>query len=179
SNTFYYIILGLFTGFYARYYLVVGTRINRYFKRFSKRRLRAALLGGGLVSILCVMFPPLYGEGYMNINTLHEGKIDHIIHESLFRYFSLSPLVIIIFLGLAVMMKAVATGLTLHAGGSGGNFAPSLVSGGMLGYLFGYVLQVMGVSDIPTTNFMLVGMAGVMSGVWYSPMAGIFLIAEI
>lgn len=179
GNTFYYVILGLLTGFYARYYLVAGTRINRYFQRFGKRKLRAALLGGGLVSLLCVMFPPLYGEGYMNISTLHEGNIDHIIHESLFKYFSLSPLVIIIFLGLAVMMKAVATGLTLHAGGSGGNFAPSLVSGGMLGYLFGYTLQILGITDIPTTNFMLVGMAGVMSGVWYSPMTGIFLIAEI
>lgn len=179
SNTFYYVILGLLTGFYARYYLVVGIRINHYFERFKKRRLRAALLGGAVVSLLCVMFPPLYGEGYMSINTLHNGSIDRMVHDSLFQYFTLSPLVIIVFLGLVVMMKAVATGLTLHAGGSGGNFAPSLVSGGMLGYLFGYILQTLGVSDIPTTNFMLVGMAGVMSGVWYAPMTGIFLIAEI
>ncbi len=179
KNTFYYILLGLVTGFYARYYLVVGTRINRYFKRYEKRTLRGALLGGIGVSLLCVVFPPLYGEGYLNINTLHHGDIDYILHESLFRYFGVSSLTIIIFLGLAVVMKAVATGLTLHSGGSGGNFAPSLVSGGMLGYLFGYVLQTIGVTDIPTTNFMLVGMAGVMAGVWYAPMTGIFLIAEI
>lgn len=179
SNTVYYIILGLLTGFYARYYLFVGTGIHRYFQKYKGRELKAALWGGALVSVLCVAFPPLYGEGYLSIHTLHDGHTDQIIHNSLFRYFNLSAITIIIFLTLAVLMKAFATGLTLHAGGSGGNFAPSLVSGAMLGYLFGFVLQTLGVSDIPVTNFMLVGMAGVMSGVWYAPMTGIFLIAEI
>src|SRR5699024_1056978 len=87
--------------------------------------------------------------------------------------------IIIVFLSFTVILKAIASALTLHSGGSGGNFAPSLVSGGLLGYLFGFILQTMGVTDLPLTNFMLVGMAGVLSGVWYAPLTGIFLIAEI
>lgn len=179
ANTPYYLLLGLMTGFYARFYLVVGVRINKYFKRFKDRKIRAAFLGGGLLSLLCVIFPPLYGEGYLNILRLHEAGAESLVKESLFQFLGFSPWVIIVFLTLTIFVKAIATGLTLHSGGSGGNFAPSLVSGGLLGYLFGFVLQILGVSDIPLTNFMLVGMAGVMSGVWYAPLTGIFLIAEI
>jgi CIC family chloride channel protein len=36
----------------------------------------------------------------------------------------------------------------------------------------------MGIQDVPTTNLVLVGMAGVMSGVLYAPLTAIFLIAE-
>lgn len=179
ANLPYYLILGLLTGFYARFYLVVGVRINTYFKKFKNKKIRGAILGGALVSLLCVLFPPLYGEGYMNIFTLHEEGVAPILDQSLFKFIGTSPGIVILFLGLAILMKAFATGLTLHSGGSGGNFAPSLVSGGLLGFLFGFVLQTLGISDVPLTNFMLVGMAGVMSGVWYAPLTGIFLIAEI
>lgn len=178
-NTPYYIVLGLLTGFYARFYLVIGVRINRYFKKFDNRKMRRAFLGGGMLSLLCVLFPPLYGEGYINIFKLHQSGVESILQESLFQFFGISPMIIIVFLSFTVILKAIASALTLHSGGSGGNFAPSLVSGGLLGYLFGFILQTMGVTDLPLTNFMLVGMAGVLSGVWYAPLTGIFLIAEI
>ena len=49
----------------------------------------------------------------------------------------------------------------------------------LLGYLLGYVLTMMGFQDVlPITNLMLVGMAGVMSGMLYAPLTAIFLIAE-
>src|SRR5690606_6856350 len=136
--------------------------------------------GGGMLSLLCVIFPPLFGEGYLNIRILHQGNINHLIHESLFRYFNFdsSQLVIIAFLGLTVLMKAFATSITLSSGGNGGNFAPSLVAGGLLGYAFGLALEMMGMPNVPITNLMLVGMAGVMSGALYAPLTGIFLIAE-
>src|SRR5690606_4853475 len=136
--------------------------------------------GGGMLSLLCVIFPPLFGEGYLNIRILHQGNINHLIHESLFRYFNFdsSQLVIIAFLGLATLLKAFATSITLSSGGNGGNFAPSLVAGGLLGYVFGLSLEMLGVQDVPTTNLMLVGMAGVLSGALYAPLTAIFLIAE-
>src|SRR5690606_30107112 len=68
--------------------------------------------------------------------------------------------------------------ITLGSGGNGGNFAPSLVAGGLLGYAFGFALEMMGVQNVPITNLMLVGMAGVMSGALYAPLTAIFLIAE-
>lgn len=178
GNTLYFIVLGLLTGLYARYFLVVGQRVHHFFEKFKNQILVRAIIGGILLSALCVAFPPLFGEGYLNIRILHQGNVEQLIHESLFRYFDTSQWVIIAFLGLTIMMKAFATSITLSSGGNGGNFAPSLVAGGLLGYFFGFVLEMMGMPNVPITNLMLVGMAGVMSGALYAPLTGIFLIAE-
>lgn len=177
-NIFYYIALGILTGFYARYFLIVGQKVHHFFERFEKRILLRALVGGVLLSLLCVAFPPLFGEGYLNIKILHQGNVEQLIHESLFRYLGNSEFIILIFLALTTLLKAFATSITLGSGGNGGNFAPSLVAGGFLGYVFGFSLEMLGVQDVPTTNLMLVGMAGVMSGAIYAPLTAIFLIAE-
>ena len=79
-----------------------------------------------------------------------------------------------------VLMKPLATSLTLSSGGSGGVFAPSLFLGGVAGYLFAFVFNLLfpGLYCSPS-NFALVGMCGVMSGVLHAPLTAIFLIAEI
>ncbi len=76
------------------------------------------------------------------------------------------------------MLKAFATPITLFGGGNGGNFAPSLFAGGVFGYLFALVCSLMGFQNVPVSNLILAGMAGVMSGVLYAPLTAIFLIAE-
>lgn len=177
-NIFYYIILGILTGFYARYFLMVGQIVHKFFERFKKQLLLKALIGGVLLSLLCVAFPPLFGEGYLNIKILHQDNADQLIHGSLFRYLENSQVLILVFLALTTLLKAFATSITLGSGGNGGNFAPSLVAGGFLGYVFGLSLEMLGFQDVPTTNLMLVGMAGVMSGALYAPLTAIFLIAE-
>lgn len=85
-----------------------------------------------------------------------------------------------VFLFAILMVKPVATALTLGAGGSGGIFAPSLFMGGVAGFFFTQVINTLipGLS-ISASNFTLVGMCGVMSGVLHAPLTGIFLIAEI
>jgi len=40
----------------------------------------------------------------------------------------------ITFVGLTMLLKVFATGLTLGSGGNGGNFAPSLFVGSYLGF---------------------------------------------
>lgn len=177
-NILYYIALGILTGLYARYFLIVGQKVHHFFDRFKSRVLIKALVGGALLSLLCVAFPPLFGEGYLNIKILHQGNINTLIDGSLFRYLGNSQMVILIFLAMVTLLKAFATSITLGSGGNGGNFAPSLVAGGFLGYVFGFALEMMGVPNVPTTNLMLVGMAGVMSGALYAPLTAIFLIAE-
>ncbi len=177
-NTLYYVVLGVLTGLYGRYFLLVGHRVHNQFRRFKDRFLLKAITGGALLSVLCIVFPPLFGEGYSSIRVLQEGRIDLIIHESLFRYIDAPQLVIVVFLGLIVLFKAFATAITLHSGGNGGNFAPTLIAGGFLGYWFGYTAGLMGFEDVPVTNLMIVGMAGVMAGALYAPLTAIFLIAE-
>jgi CIC family chloride channel protein len=78
-----------------------------------------------------------------------------------------------------LVLKAVATAVTTGSGGVGGIFAPSLFMGGMAGYFVAGVLNLSGFTQVSESNFALVGMAGVMSGVMHAPLTGIFLIAEI
>src|SRR4029079_6384246 len=87
--------------------------------------------------------------------------------------------VLLLFVGLTMMMKAFATGITLGSGGNGGNFAPSLFMGSYVGFFFSKVLNLSGLTHLPITNFTLVGMAGILSGLFHAPLTAIFLIAEI
>jgi CIC family chloride channel protein len=77
------------------------------------------------------------------------------------------------------MIKVFATGITLGSGGNGGNFAPSLFLGSYAGFLFSKSLNLIGFTKLPVSNFTMVGMAGILSGLFHAPLTAIFLIAEI
>ncbi len=177
-NVPYYLILGIITGLYARYFVVVSQRVEHFINSLKLTRLRKAMFGGAVLSMLCVLFPPLFGEGYDTVKDFTNGNINSVIHNSFFRYFEIQQWTVILFLVLVCLLKAFATSFTIFSGGNGGNFAPSLFAGGSVGFLFAVICQNLGFSDVPVTNLILVGMAGAMSGVLYAPLTAIFLIAE-
>ncbi|EIM77687.1 cl- channel voltage-gated family protein [Nitritalea halalkaliphila LW7] len=86
-----------------------------------------------------------------------------------------------LFLGLVLLVKPIASAITIGAGGSGGIFAPSLFAGAIAGFLFSYVLNYLGwlPVSLPVAHFTLVAMCGLMSGVQHAPLSAIFLIAEL
>ncbi len=178
SNIVYYVLLGIVAGFYARYYILANKKIKKFLERFPFGSLKRALLGGAILAALCVAFPALYGEGYINIKMLHQGNIHHLFYQDIIGFFDFPKITILVMLVLTTFFKAFATSATLNSGGVGGNFAPSLIAGGLLGYTFGFALILIGFENTPITNLMLVGMAGVLSGVLYAPLTAIFLIAE-
>lgn len=45
--------------------------------------------------------------------------------------------------------------------------------------VFSFFLTLIGFDNIPVSNFTIVAMAGILSGVFHAPLTGIFLIAEI
>jgi len=177
-NLPYYLILGIITGLYARYFLMVSLKVEHFIKGLKMSRLRKAMLGGAILSLLCMLFPPLFGEGYDTVKAFTNGNTNSIIENSLFRYFDIKEWTIIVFLICVCLLKAFATSFTIFSGGNGGNFAPSLFAGGTVGFLFAVICQQIGFKDVPVSNLVLVGMAGAMSGVLYSPLTAIFLIAE-
>lgn len=178
KNLPYYLILGIVTGIYARYFVIISQKVEHFIKGLQLSKMRKAMFGGAVLSLLCVLFPPLFGEGYDTVKAFTNGNTHSIIENSFFRYFEIGDWTIIIFLVLVLLLKAFATSFTIFSGGNGGNFAPSLFAGGTLGYLFALVCQHIGFTEVPVTNLVLVGMAGAMSGVMYAPLTAIFLIAE-
>lgn len=177
-NIPYYLVLGIIAGLYARYFVLISQKVEHFIKRLNISRMRIAMLGGLALSVLCVLLPPLFGEGYNVVKAFADGNAQVIIHNSFFRYFDVGEWSLILFLALICLLKVFATSITIYSGGNGGNFAPSLFAGGTLGFLFAIICKQIGFTEVPVSNLVLVGMAGVMSGVMYAPLTAIFLIAE-
>jgi len=177
-NIPYYLVLAVFCGLYARYFIVVAQYVDRSFHRLGVSKIKKAIIGGFILSVLCLTFPPLFGEGYESIKLFIDDGIRHVMEHSFFGYIHFNQLIIIIFLTLICIFKAFATPVTIYGGGNGGNFAPALFAGGTLGYLFATICTALGLGHVPIINLTIVGMAGTMSGVLYAPLTAIFLIAE-
>ncbi len=174
----YYIILGILAGFISVYFSRTSTRIEKKLTRDNKWRQMVA--GGLLTSLLIFLFPPLFGEGYSFLNLLiNEGTAEQILKGSIFEALSSQYVVVIIFLVLVMLLKVVAMTTTNSGGGVGGIFAPTLFTGGVLGYILIEFLNKFTEPALPRTCFILAGMAGLMAGVMLAPLTAIFLIAEI
>ena len=178
-NVPYYIMLGLLAGLVSVYYARVFLRIEQYLKP-KKKNIYLRALGGGLVlAVLILFFPPLFGEGYDSIKMLSDSHPEKVFENGILAGFTASKWILLLFVVLAMLFKAVAAAFTIGSGGNGGNFAPSLFVGGFLGFAFATLINLSGVSDVPVSNFTIVAMAGILSGVFHAPLTGIFLIAEI
>jgi CIC family chloride channel protein len=178
-NTFYYVLLGIFTGFIAVFYSRNFQRTEHFFNRLRLSPYKKAFFGASILALLIFIFPTLFGEGYESIKTLAESDPNQLLENTLFRGFRNNNWALLAFVGFSFMLKAFATGLTLGSGGNGGNFAPSLFLGSYAGFFFSKSLNLIGLTKLPITNFTLVGMAGILSGLFHAPMTAIFLIAEI
>lgn len=175
----FYILLGVacgvFSSYFNRIYLAVTRRMQ------SIRRLGVRLLVGGLVmGVLLIFFPALYGEGYEVLNAYLRDDLREVTLNSVFYDFPIDSWVLLLFLFALLLLKALATSITLGAGGVGGIFAPTLFMGGTLGFLFSkFSDRVFQGNELPAGSFALLGMAGLMAGVLHAPLTSIFMIAEI
>ena len=178
-NIAFYILLGLITGFISVYYSRNFQKVELYFDRLKLSPYKKALYGSSILAILIFIFPTLFGEGYESIKTLSENDPGKLMENTLFSGFRNNSWALLVFVGLTMMVKVFATGITLGSGGNGGNFAPSLFLGSYVGFFLSKFLNLTGLTKLPVSNFTLVGMAGILSGLFHAPLTAIFLIAEI
>lgn len=179
SNTPYYVILGITTGLVSVYHARMFRRVEHYFDKFKNKVYTKAAIGASLLALLIFFFPTLFGEGYESIKVLSSESPEKILENTLLSSYSSSSWVLLFFVGITMMVKVFATGLTLGSGGNGGNFAPSLFVGSYLGFVLSKFINLIGFKELPISNFTVVGMAGVLSGLFHAPLTAIFLIAEI
>jgi CIC family chloride channel protein len=179
KNVPYYIFLGILTGFISLYYARVFKKTEQRIHDWTMNGYMKAAIGGVLLLCIYFVFPPLFGEGYNSVKLVANGTLNSFTDNTTLFSALTDNWGIIAFTGLIVLFKPVAAGITIGAGGNGGNFAPSLFTGAYLGFFFSKLLNTTSWIKIPEGNFSLVGMAGVLSGVMYAPLTAIFLIAEI
>lgn len=177
-NVPFYIALGILAGFLSLYYARMFTWMESKM-HVIKNTWTRVIIGGMMLFVLLIIFPPLFGEGYESIKTLSTLRPEELINASILKGFINTDTEILIFLGAMMLLKTIAAAITIGSGGNGGSFGPSLFVGAYLGFVFSRLINIMGFSQIPETNFTLVGMAGILSGVFYAPLTAIFLIAEI
>lgn len=174
----FYIILGLLCGLISVYMTRMTLSLEGFFSKY-KKIFPKAIIGGLSLGIMIFLLPPLFGEGYTTINTLLNGNFSAIMNNSLVESFQDNPWAIILFTFIIIIVKVFATSLTIGAGGNGGIFAPSLFTGALTGFGVAFLVNTIGISDLSTSNFIVVGMAGILSGVVHAPLTAIFLIAEV
>ncbi len=178
SDVIYCIVLGILVGFASWIFAKILFHTKNLFRRQENMHLRA-LMGGCLLSLIIFIFPGIYGEGYMPIKSILNGGEVQVFYGFFNPGVSENSYIFVFYIVLLAFFKMAAAAITINAGGSGGVFAPSLLSGGFLGFAFARFVNLTELGSISESNFTLIGMAAAMSGVQYAPLAAIFLIAEL
>ena len=123
-------------------------------------------VGGLLVGIIGLKFPGAIGIGY-------EHGTD-VIRQCLDGSTAIQLLLIIL------VLKMMATSITLGSGGSGGTLAPILVLGALTGAIFGELAEQFFPGDTaPIGAYAVVAMGGMFGAVALAPITGIFIIFEM
>ena len=177
KDVLFYILLGVGTGIASVYFSKMYFKITRFFNLF-KNPLHRLVLGAIAIGIMLYFIPPLYGEGYDIINNLLEGNAEKALEAIHYSVDFNNVWMVVVFLLLITILKAIAMTTTFAAGGVGGIFIPTLVMGSALGNVFAKIINQVG-GVVSESNFTLIGMSGLMAGVLHAPLTAIFLIAEI
>jgi CIC family chloride channel protein len=178
NNIPYYILLGVMCGFMSIYFIRTTMKVESLVSQIenpAKRWIISALSLG----VLIYLFPPLYGEGYSSLSAALNNDIDVMFGNTIYGNLVTKEWFLLLFLFGVMMLKVFSMALTNAGGGVGGTFGPTLVIGGINGFLVARLINLTGLINLHEPNFALVGMGGLMAGVMHAPLTAIFLIAEI
>ena len=178
ANIPFYLVLGVFCGFMSLYFirvtLKVEDRMRHMHNPYGRWALCAVLLG-----VLIFLFPPLFGEGYGSLSMMLNNNPGDVPVSIFGNRLQSNAWLFLAYFAAIMLFKVFATAFTNAGGGVGGTFGPTLVSGGLAGFVIARLINLTGFAVVPEANFVLVGMGGLMAGVMQAPMTAIFLIAEI
>ncbi|MCD6065300.1 MAG: chloride channel protein [Bacteroidetes bacterium] len=163
----WFLLLGVMAGLHAAYLTKCVLFFKQKFSRISQRYTRI-LLGALLISACIITFPQLYGDGYHYIQEIFNDPASVKVSYAFF--FLLAGILV---------LKPIATSLTLAAGGDGGIFGPSLFIGAFLGLLVATVLNTYFDAQVIPVNFMVIGMGAVLSASLHAPFTAVFLVCGL
>ena len=178
GNIPFYLLLGIFCGFMSLYFIRVTLKVEDRMRRFRNPLWRWAICAL-LLGVLIFLFPPLYGEGYHSLSLMLNNNPGAVSRAVFGDKLLSNQWIFLLYFAAILLFKVFATAFTNAGGGVGGTFGPTLVSGGLAGFVVARLINLSGIALVPEANFVLVGMGGLMAGVMQAPMTAIFLIAEI
>jgi CIC family chloride channel protein len=178
KNVPFYLILGIFCGFCALYFIRTTLSMEDRLGKLRNRWVRWAISAFSL-GLLIFLFPPLHGEGYNFLAPLLNGLEVDFGGDTPLSYALRWEWAVPVFFLLVLLLKVFSMTFTNAGGGVGGTFGPTLFVGALAGFVVADTLNLLWPGTVPVANFVLVGMAGLMAGVMQAPLTAIFLIAEI
>ncbi len=160
----FYIVLGLLIGVLAFAFIRIFFFIGDTFARINLNHQIKPIVGAFLVGLLGLLHFGVLGDGYEYIRAAIQSPAALPIGG----------------IALLVVLKMVATGITLGSGNVGGVFAPALFIGAMIGAVFGWMLNLLFPGmDIQAGSYALVGMGAFLAAATHAPMTSIFLLFEL
>lgn len=159
----YFVLLGILAGINSVFLTKMVLFFKAQFSKISNDYYRI-IVGALILSLAIFIFPQLYGDGYRAMKGLFSESNSTATYGF-----------IITFIGI-ILLKPITTSVTLASGGDGGVFAPSLFIGAFLGLLLATVLNTFFNANVIPVNFMVIGMAAVLSASIHAPFTSLFLV---
>jgi H+/Cl- antiporter ClcA len=148
------ILLGVWCGLIALFFIEAMKLSHKSFDRFIKSRFLKAVVGGGLLVLIAVFASPRYlGLG---LATLDEGWRGDLLPAGAFFW------------------KSIATSITLGCGGSGGVVTPIFFIGTTAGNLFARLFDPQHIAA-----FSAIGMVALLAGAANTPIAASVMAIEL
>jgi CIC family chloride channel protein len=165
-----YAILGITAGVVAVIFIRLLYKCEDLFEAWKIPDYLKPAVGGIIIGLIGLYSVDLFGVGYGEAAWESQMGID----QALVGGIALQSLLALL------VLKVVATSLTLGSGGSGGVFAPSLFIGAMLGGVVGTVAHNLFPGETASMGaYVLVGMAAVFSGTARAPITAIIMLFEM
>lgn len=169
-ETLSYAALGIAAALAATVFIRVLYKLEDLFDSWHIPEFLKPAIGGLGIGLIGLYSYDLLGVGYGNVFWVSQMSVD----QALLGQIALSSLAILL------VLKILATSLTLGSGGSGGIFAPSLFIGAMLGGALGTVAHMLFPDYIaPSGAYAMVGMAAVFTGATRAPFTAIIMLFEM
>ncbi len=178
-----YAALAIFTSLGAVIFLTIYRLTRRFFASLHLHEALKPAVGAALLGILVLagVFPlsdyfdvsprgfGILGGGYGLVQVAISGA----------SWLTGGWTAVAFFSGMMIV-KALATSLTVGSGGSAGDFAPSMAMGGLIGGAFGRAAALL-IDDprIDPGAFVLVGMGAFYGGIAHVPLAALVMVCEL
>ncbi|WP_075182680.1 chloride channel protein [Pantoea sp. 1.19] len=154
------LVIGLAAGLLGWLMIWLIARSKRLFGRIAALPLRLGV-GGALVGILAIASTDILGNGYEVIVAIMAGRL-------------LLATVILL-----LILKMVATAVSVGSGAVGGLFTPALLIGALLGVLCATLVVRLGLPAGDVLLYAAVGMGAVLAAVSQAPLMAMLMVLEM
>ncbi|MCI5221640.1 MAG: chloride channel protein [Candidatus Electrothrix sp. AR4] len=157
-----YAVMALMIGLLAVGHIRFFYFVRDKFESLKMHEQVKPIVGAFIVGVVGMIFPQVMGDGYEYIGHVLTG--DGIVWVML----------------ALVVLKSVATAITLGSGGAGGVFAPALFIGAVIGGAFGGVVHSLMPNYTATPGaYATIGIGAFLAASTHAPMTAIFLLFEM